>query len=164
MFKNIFGKLFADEPKQSFDEPRIIESKSKRAVKKYGGTKKLIAPLSSYAEAMRLIPSGKLITKELIRYYLIKKHDADYIDMLSSEIYMNIVANESVENKIEEVPYWRTLDWEGRINEKFPGGIELQKSLLEKEGHKIVENGKYYCVKNYEKKLFVLPGTEGYNK
>ena len=67
MFKNIFGKLFAVEPKQSFDEPRIIESKSKRAVKKYGGTKKLIAPLSSFAEAMRLIPSGKLITKELIR-------------------------------------------------------------------------------------------------
>lgn len=164
MFKKIFGKLFADEPKQSFDEPRIIITNSKRAIKKYGGRKKLIAPLSSYAEVMRMIPQGKLITRELIRYYLIKKHDADYIDMLSSEIYMNIVANESAENKIEEVPYWRTLDWEGRINEKFPGGIELQKSLLEKEGHKVVENGKYYYVKNYEKKLFVLPGTEGYNK
>lgn len=164
MFKNIFGKLFADEPKQSFDEPRIIESKSKRAVKKYGGTKKLIAPLSSYAEAMRLIPSGKLITKELIRYYLIKKHNADYIDMLTSEIYINIVANESVENKIEEVPYWRTLDWEGRLNDKFPGGVEMQKLLLEKEGHKIIENGRYFCVKNYEKKLFLLPGTEANNK
>jgi|LAHS01.1.fsa_nt_gb hypothetical protein len=160
MFNKIFGKLFADEPKQDFSEPRIIETKSKRAVKKYGGTKKLIAPLSSYAETMRMIPAGKLITKELIRYYLIKKHNADYIDMLTSEIYINIVANESVENKIEEVPYWRTLDWEGRLIDKFPGGIETQKLLLEKEGHKIIQDGKFYCVKNYEKKLFVLPGTE----
>jgi hypothetical protein len=160
MFKKIFGKLFADEPKQDFNEPRIIEVKSKRAVRKYGGSKKLIAPLSSYAEVMRMIPAGKLITKELIRYYLIKKHNADYVDMLTSEIYINIVANESAENKIEEVPYWRTLDWEGRLIDKFPGGIEAQKLLLEKEGHKITQDGKFYYVKNYEKKLFVLPGTE----
>lgn len=162
MFKKLLGIIFADEPdqKQSFHEPRIIETKSKKAIKKYGGTKKLIAPVSSYAEVMRMIPAGKLITKELIRYYLIKKHKADYIDILTSEIYINIVANESVENKIEEVPYWRTLDWEGKLNEKFPGGIERQKLLLEKEGHKVIQNGKYYCVKNYEKKLFVLPGTQ----
>lgn len=160
MFKKIFGKLFADEPKQNFNEPRIIETKSKRAINKYGGTKKLIAPLSSYAEAMRLIPEGKLITKELIRYYLIKKHNADYIDMLSSEIYINVVASESAESKIEEVPYWRTLDWEGRLIDKFPGGIEGQKLMLEKEGHKIIEKDKFYYVKNYERKLFILPGTE----
>ncbi len=164
MFKKIFGKLFADEPKQNINEPKIIITKSKKAAKIYGGNKKLIAPLSSYAEAMRMIPAGKLITKELIRCYLIKKHDADYIDMLTSEIYINIVANESAENKIEEVPYWRTLDWEGRLSEKFPGGIGAQKMLLEKEGHKIVEDGKYYFVKNYERKLFVLPGTESHKK
>ncbi len=164
MLKKIFGKLFADEPKQNVDEPKIIVTKSKKAAKLYGGNKKLIAPVSSYAEAMRMIPEGKLITRELIRYYLVKKHNADYIDMLTSEIYMNIVANESAENKIEEVPYWRTLDWEGRLNEKFPGGIEAQKLLLEKEGHKIIEEGKYHLVKNYEKKLFVLPGTEVHKK
>jgi hypothetical protein len=162
MLKKIFGKLFADadEPKLSAYEPKIIVTKSKKVAKRYGGNKKLIAPLSSYAEAMRMIPTGKLITKELIRYYLIKKYNADYIDMLTSEIYINIVANESAENKIEEVPYWRTLDWEGRLNEKFPGGLEAQKLFLEKEGHKIIEDGKYLYVKNYEKKLFVLPGTE----
>lgn len=40
----------------------------------------------------------------------------------------------------------------------------MQKLLLEKEGHKIIENGRYFCVKNYEKKLFLLPGTEANNK
>lgn len=164
MFKKLFGKLFADEPKQRFDEPSIIVTKSKKAIKKYGGNKKLIAPVSSFAEVMRMIPTGKLITKELIRYHLIKKHNADYIDMLTSEIYMNIVANESFDGKIEEVPYWRTLEWEGRLNEKFPGGIETLKLLLENEGHKIIQKDKYYYVKNYEKKLFVLPGTETNNK
>lgn len=160
LFGKIFGKLFADEPKQSFNEPRIIEIKNKRAIRKYGGTKKLIAPPDSYAEAMRMIPVGKLITKDLIRYYLTKKHNADYIDMLTSEIYINVVANESVENKIEEVPYWRTLDFDGRLNEKFPGGIEAQKLMLENEGHKIIQKDKLYYVKSYEKKLFILPGTE----
>lgn len=162
MLKKIFGKLFAEEeePKKGFDEPRIIVTKSKRARNAYGGTKKLIVPLSSYAEIMRMIPEGKLITKERITDYFVKKYNADYIDRLTSEIYMNLLANESVENKIEEVPYWRTLDYEGKLNEKFPGGKEMQKALLEKEGHKIIEKGKFYYVKNYDRKLFVLDEIE----
>ncbi|NLJ57431.1 MAG: MGMT family protein [Tissierellia bacterium] len=159
MFKKIFGKLFADEPKQSFDEPRIIEVKSKRALRKYGGRKKLIAPPSSYAELMRMVPEGKLITKDSIREYLIKKHQADYVDMLTSEIYINLVANESFEGKIEEVPYWRTVDIDGRLNPKFPGGIESQKRLLESEGHKIVQKDKFYYLKHYKNKLFKFPET-----
>lgn len=166
MLKKIFGKLFAEEEgsKKGFDEPRIIETKSKRARKAYGGTKKLIAPVSTYAEIMRMIPEGKLTTKDRITDYLVKKHNADYIDRLTSEIYMNLVANESVENKIEEVPYWRTLNYEGRLNEKFPGGIEMQRALLEKEGHKITQKEKFYYVRNYEKKIFVLDGIEGNKK
>lgn len=160
MLKKIFGKLFADEPKQDFNEPRVIDNKSKRALRKYGGTRKLIAPPSSYAEAMRMVPEGKLITKDLIGAYLIQKHNADYIDVLTSEIYVNVVANESIENKIEEIPYWRTLEWGGRLNEKFPGGIEGHKRMLEKEGHKIIMKDKFHYVKHYKNKLFEFPERE----
>lgn len=39
------------------------------------------------------------------------------------------------------------------INEKYPGGIEAQIKLLEKEGHEIIKKGKRYVVKDFEKFL-----------
>jgi len=39
------------------------------------------------------------------------------------------------------------------INEKYPGGVEAQKKLLEKEGHKVVQKGKKCVVVDYEKSL-----------
>jgi len=41
----------------------------------------------------------------------------------------------------------------GIINEKYPGGVEAQKRLLEKEGHKVVQKGKNYRVADFEKCL-----------
>ncbi|MEN3034815.1 MAG: hypothetical protein ABC537_00800 [Candidatus Methanosuratincola sp.] len=35
----------------------------------------------------------------------------------------------------EGIPYWRTLKAGGFVNEKYPGGIEAQRDMLEKEGH-----------------------------
>jgi len=49
--------------------------------------------------------------------------------------------------------YWRTLKTGGIINEKYPGGVETQKKLLEKEGHQVVQKGKKYIVVDYEKAL-----------
>jgi len=37
--------------------------------------------------------------------------------------------------------------------EKYPGGIENQKKLLEQEGHQIIQKGKKYLVPDYEKSL-----------
>jgi len=44
----------------------------------------------------------------------------------------------------------------GVINPKYPGGVERQKKLLEKEGHKVVQKGKKYVVVDYEKSLIKL--------
>lgn len=55
--------------------------------------------------------------------------------------------------------YWRTLKANGELNLKYPGGIEAQKEILEKEGYIVIRKGrtniKYY-VKDYEKALFTL--------
>jgi hypothetical protein len=37
--------------------------------------------------------------------------------------------------------------------EKYPGGVERQKILLEKERHAVIKKGKRYYVKDYEQKL-----------
>jgi len=160
MLKKLLEKLFAPESKRSFNEPRIIKGKSKRALKKYGGSKKLIAPPAIYAEVMRMIPEGKVATKDLIREYLAKKYNVDYVDILTSEIYINIVANESFADKIEEVPYWRTLDMNGKLNPKYPGGLEGHKRMLEKEGHNIIKKDKFYYVDDYCNKLFKFSDWE----
>lgn len=41
----------------------------------------------------------------------------------------------------------------GIINEKYPGGVEAQKDMLEKEGHEVVRKGKRCVVVDYNKKL-----------
>ena len=53
-------------------------------------------------------------------------------------------------------PYWRKLRSDGRINEKYPGGISLQKRLLKKEGHKFVLKGKNCFIENFTEKLTKL--------
>ncbi len=44
----------------------------------------------------------------------------------------------------------------GVINEKYPGGAEYQKKLLEGEGHTVLKKGKKFIVLDYEKALIKL--------
>ena len=39
------------------------------------------------------------------------------------------------------------------MNEKYPGGTEAYKKLLEKEGFKIIQKGRKFVVDSYEKYL-----------
>ena len=47
----------------------------------------------------------------------------------------------------------RTLKAKGELNEKYPGGIEAQKLLLEMEEHEVVKRGKRGFVQGFEEKL-----------
>ncbi len=42
----------------------------------------------------------------------------------------------------DKTPYWRTLKANGELNAKYPGGIEVQKEFLEKEGHTVITKGR----------------------
>jgi alkylated DNA nucleotide flippase Atl1 len=50
-------------------------------------------------------------------------------------------------------PYWRTLKAEGYLNEKYPGEELAQKKLLEPEGFTVLQKGKKFVVKDFEKYL-----------
>ena len=52
-----------------------------------------------------------------------------------------------------EIPYWRTVKAGGFLNEKYPSGAKAHKKLLEKEGFVIVQKGKKFVVKDYQKFL-----------
>ncbi len=62
----------------------------------------------------------------------------------------NAVEEAKKENRDFEVHYWRTLKADGYLNEKFPGGVEFHKGLLENEGFKVLKKGSRYCVENYQ--------------
>jgi hypothetical protein len=132
-------------------------SDNPKAVERFGGTKMLIAPATDYDRLMKSIPQGKLITVPLIREKLARDHSADFTCPLTAGIFTNIVANASDERAgIEETPYWRTLKRDGELCEKFPGGLEGHKALLESEGHTVTQRGKRMFVTDFEESLFGL--------
>lgn len=130
-----------------------------KSIEKYGGDRMYFAPPIDYDKVMRLVPFGKLLTIGTIRDYFAKKNGADFTEPITAGIFVSIVAWASYQRTDNQTPYWRTLKANGELNPKYPGGMEAQKEMLEKEGHTIVQKGrtniKYY-VKNYEQALFIL--------
>ena len=157
----------ANEDKKDFnfmlndskDMPKIQIKKKKKNIRKYGGSRMYFAPPIDYDKVMRLAPFGKLLTVGAIRDYFARQSGADFTEPITAGVFVSIVAWASFQRASDKTPYWRTLKANGELNPKYPGGIEAQREMLEKEGHTILEKGrtniKYY-VKDYEKKLFTL--------
>ena len=137
-----------------------VEKITEKMSKRWGtGTVVIPAPME-VNEMMRRVPEGKLITINEIRSALAKKHKATIGCPLTTGIFASISAKAAEEQRQEGkkdiTPYWRTLKTGGVINPKYPGGVERQKKLLEKEGHKVVQKGKKHVVADYEKSLIKL--------
>ncbi len=143
----------------SKDMPKFQVITDEKSIEKYGGDKMYFAPPIDYDRIMRLVPYGKLITISTIRDYFAKVSGADFTEPITAGIFVSIVAWASFQRKDNKTPYWRTLKANGELNAKYPGGIETQKEMLEKEGHTIIQKGrkniKYY-VKDYENVLYSL--------
>jgi hypothetical protein len=111
-------------------------------------------------EIMKRIPAGKLITINEIRAVLARRHGATIGCPMTTGIFAWIAANAAEEGAgrptgRDVTPYWRTLKTGGFLNEKYPGGVSSQKAKLEKEGHRVEQQGKRYAVAGYEKSLAV---------
>lgn len=141
------------------DMPKVQIVKDEKTIKKYGGEKMFLAPPIYYDEVMKKIPRGKLVTVKQIREYLAKQNEADFTDPMTAGIFVNIVAWASFQREEDYTPFHRTLKSDGELNSKYPGNVELQKKLLEDEGHTIITKGvkniKYY-VKDFEYSLIEL--------
>jgi len=149
-------KSWSEKLKDNKGLPKV-EKITEKMSKRWGtGTVVIPAPME-VDEIMRTVPPGKITTINEIRAALAKKHGATIGCPITTGIFAWIAANAAKEQKQqgikETTPYWRTLKTGGEINEKYPGGVEAQKKLLEKEGHKVVQRGKKYFVVNYEKSL-----------
>ena len=157
----------ANEDKKDFnamlhdskDMPKFQIITDEKSIEKYGGNKMYFAPPIEYDKAMKKIPYGKVITVGKIREYFAKQNGADFTEPITAGIFTSIAAWASYQRSDDETPYWRILKNNGELNCKYPEGIELQKKLLEKEGHTIIQKGRTnirYYVKDYEKSMFQL--------
>jgi len=135
-----------------------VEKITGKMSKRWGtGTVVIPAP-KEVDEIMRKVPKGKLTTINQIREILAQNHGATISCPITTGIFAWIAANAAeeaaaVEGKKNITPYWRTLKTGGVINEKYPGGAETQKKLLEKEGHKVIQKRKKYVIADFEKYL-----------
>jgi len=152
-------KSWSEKLKDSKGLPKVEKITDKMS-KRWGSGTVVIPEPMEVDEIMRKVPEGKLTTINEIRATLAKKHGATIGCPITTGIFAWIAANAAEEQRQKEgkntTPYWRTLKIGGVVNEKYPGGAEAQKRLLEKEGHKVIQKGKKYIILNYEKSLAKL--------
>jgi alkylated DNA nucleotide flippase Atl1 len=147
--------------------PKILKLEERfpcyNAVHKMGaevGDEVVLVNPTEIVELMRKVPRGKVLTIVEICKKIAKAHGVKGCCSLTTGIFIMTAANAAEEaakdGKDLGLPYWRTLKANGLLNEKYPGGVEAQKSLLEKEGLIIRGKGRKLYVDDYEKYLFVL--------
>jgi alkylated DNA nucleotide flippase Atl1 len=141
------------------DLPKVVKITGKMRKNWGTGTVAIPAP-KEVDEIMKKVPAGKLTTINDIRTKIAKKHGATIGCPITTGIFAWVAAHAadeaSKEGKSNITPYWRTLKIGGVINEKYPGGVETQKKLLKKEGHKVIQKGKKCVVVDFEKSLVKL--------
>jgi len=157
-------KTWQEKLKDKSNFPKVLQLEKRfpcyNAVCKMGareGDKIVLANPSEIVEIMKTVPKGKLITISEICKKAAENHKVKGCCSLTTGIFITVAANAveevSAEGKKLDIPYWRTLKAGGFLNEKYPGGQEAHKKLLEKEGFKIIQRGKKFQVADFEKYL-----------
>jgi len=152
-------KSWSEKLRDSKDLPRV-EKITSRMSKTWGtGTVVIPAPIE-VDEMMKKVPEGRLLTINQIRAALAKKHKATIGCPLTTGMFASIAARAAEEQRAEGrkdvTPYCRVLKEGGVLNEKYPGGAEAQKKLLENEGHMVIQKGRKCVVSDFEKSLATI--------
>ena len=110
---------------------------------------------SEVVDVMKQVPRGQLITIVETCKHIAEQHDVQACCSLTTGIFImtaaHAVEEASSEGILIDIPYWRTLKADGFLNEKYPGGQEEHKKLLEAEGFEIIAKGRKYQVVDHEK-------------
>jgi alkylated DNA nucleotide flippase Atl1 len=125
-------------------QPKLVPISNGMA-KRFGHGMMLIPTALELDAMIRKIPLGQVTTLAEIRAKLARWHRVDITCPLVSGIFLRIVAEAAEEDRragrTDVTPYWRVVGPGGRLNKKFPGGMEAQAQRLAVEGH-TVENGR----------------------
>jgi alkylated DNA nucleotide flippase Atl1 len=160
-------KTWQEKLEDKVSLPKVLKLEKRfpcyNAVHKMGaevGDDVVLVNPSEVVDIMKQVPEGQLITLVEICKQIARQHNVQACCSLTIGIFImtaaNAVEEASREGKLMNIPYWRTLKADGYLNEKYPGGQEAHKKLLEKENYKIIARGKRYQVADYENYLVKL--------
>lgn len=103
------------------------------------GTGTMVIPAPREVDAMiRTIRKGRTATINDLRNLLAKQHGVDVCCPITTGIFTWIAAHAAAEDEAEGrkriTPWWRVLKSDGKLNPKFPGGVEEHRRRLVAEG------------------------------
>lgn len=111
--------------------------------KKTGKGKMIILTPLIIDEYIRKIPKGRLATINSIREHFAKLYKVRTTCPITTGIFTWISAWAAEEKRAggakRITPYWRVLKEGGKLNPKYPGGVERQAKTLSGEGFQIVK-------------------------
>jgi hypothetical protein len=153
------GKTWQMKLKQPHPNHGKIVRVPPRMQRRFGkGTMLIPRPLAVDA-LLRRVRAGRLMTMSAIREKLARDAGADYCCPLTTGLFVRIVAEAAEEDRRAGrkriTPYWRVVGDDGRLNEKFPGGVKAQAARLRAEGLAIhpAQGSRPPRVKDLEKHL-----------
>ena len=95
---------------------------------------------------IRRIPEGRVLTLGELRSNLARTHGADYTCPRTTNSFLLVVAEASLEERSSGLrytaPYWRVVHDDGTMIDELPGGIEEQVRRLAAEGVVVLHLGK----------------------
>ncbi len=148
-------KTYNEKLKSPGDLPKIEDlSSNPKFVERYQATTMLIAEPMQYHTIIEKLPTGKIITTDILRAHLAKRAGAGVTCPLTAGIFVNICAHAAIERGDTAFPWWRVLKAKGELNEKYPEGIDGQKLRLEADGFTVEQKGKRYFVKDYKRHMW----------
>jgi hypothetical protein len=123
-------------------EPKIVDIPV-RWEKTVGIGKMIILTPAIINDFLKTIPKGKLATVNTIRDKFAREFNVDSTCPLTTGIFLQIAVGAAEEDlaagKKRIAPYWRVLKEGGKLNPKYPGGVQAQAKHLREEGFAIVK-------------------------
>jgi alkylated DNA nucleotide flippase Atl1 len=122
------------------------------------GARMVVSTPAEVDGLIRKIPKGKLASVNTLRDALAKRHGADIACPITTGIFAGISAKAAAEEEEMGIkrtaPWWRVIKSDGKLNEKFPGGVAEHKRRLSAEGFSFKRVGaKNWRVAGWEGKL-----------
>ena len=121
--------------------PKVIAITGKMSRRWGEGTCAIPAP-REVDELIRAVPKGKVTTINELRAVIARRHGATIGCPITTGIFAWIAAHAAEEaaaaGRKRITPWWRVLKEGGKLNPKFPGGVEEQARRLRAEGHELI--------------------------
>lgn len=123
------------------NQPPEIKEGPEKWNQRFGGPGMLIANPQIVYEKIKTIPRGEVITMSDLRAKLAEDFNADYTCPLTAGIFFRIAAEAAEEMSATgndpELPWWRVIPDDRKLNTRLPGNGILQAERLRQEGFSV---------------------------